>query len=361
MSQAQATKVLTDQDFDKAKMKKRAASSSFHKTQLYSSTATSQDLQKESESMLQEEIIESEQYSSIRVDETTWWVLRSVPRKIRNDPIVDFERVRVVTIDKNGSMECSCGYTSHFGIPDRHVIHVASHYGENFMGFNSSNVDIRFHNVYCHLVASKDETEMSQDERDLRGKLIQLRELELKVPFAPSICSMEGGPKHAISIDSEGQGNRTYHEVYSRITSTKSQEPAILKYSKAEVASAIRSFVDGSSNAAGFSQSQHNCESWDDDDDGAVLPSFDSPANAACKLPAASKAEAAAVVKELRQAMENSTPTSLANAISRCEELTEELNTRRKLQMGGGAPSKGTIVSGKLRAKSRKRKHEKQY
>jgi hypothetical protein len=29
--------------------------------------------------------------------------------------------------------------------------------------------------------------------------------------------------------------------------------------------------------------------------------------------------------------------------------------------MGGGAPSKGTIVSGKLRAKSRKRKHEKQY
>jgi hypothetical protein len=92
-----------------------------------------------------------------------------------------------------------------------------------------------------------------------------------------------------------------------------------------------------------------------------VLPSFDSPANAACKLPAPSKAEAAAVVKELRQAMENSTPTSLANAISRCEELTEELNTRRKLQMGGGAPSKGTIVSGKLRAKSRKRKHEKQY
>jgi DnaJ-domain-containing protein 1 len=134
-----------------------------------------------------------------------------------------------------------------------------------------------------------------------------------------------------------------------------------LNYSEAEVASAIRSFVDGSSNAAGFSQSQHNCESWDDDDDGAVLPSFDSPANAACKLPAPSKAEAAAVVKELRQAMENSTPTSLANAISRCEELTEELNTRRKLQMGGGAPSKGTIVSGKLRAKSRKRKHEKQY
>jgi hypothetical protein len=62
MSQAQATKVLTDQDFNKAKIKKRAASSSFHKTQLHSSTGTSQDLQKESESMLQEEIIESEQY-----------------------------------------------------------------------------------------------------------------------------------------------------------------------------------------------------------------------------------------------------------------------------------------------------------
>jgi len=111
MSQAQSTKVLTEQDAARTKSKRRAMSDAFHKTQVYSHTATSQHLLPQAESMLQVEMEQSENYVSVRIDSKTWWVLRGTVRKLGGRPIPVFERVRVVWIDKNGCMQCSCGYT----------------------------------------------------------------------------------------------------------------------------------------------------------------------------------------------------------------------------------------------------------
>jgi hypothetical protein len=363
MSQAHATKVLNNQDSDRAKNKKRAVSDSFNKTQLHSGTATSQNLQKEAESMLQAQMNEVNHYSSIRIDSTTWWVLRSTPRKVGDSPITCFERVRVVTIDENGSMRCSCGYPAQYGIPDQHTIHVATCYGEDFVGFSHHDVDVRHHNSYCHLVATKDKSELSQDEKEVRDYLIKLRQLELQVPFAPSVCSFEVGPKFAVGSGRSGPHVGTYDEVWERISMMKSKEPVALNYSSTEVALALMSLEGGINTAAGLSQSQHNCEDYNDefdDDDAAMFSSWDATAAAAPRPTASNYEKAVPAIKELQQALENSTPSSFAKAMSAIEGLTESLNVRRKLLMEEAAP-KGNTMSGKLKAKNPKRKHVKQH
>ena len=144
----------------------------------------------------------------------------------------------------------------------------------------------------------------------------------------------------------------------------KSQEPVALNYISEEISSALRSLEGGINNAAGFSQSQHNCEDSDDvfdsEDDAAIISSWDASAAACAPRPSASNYDKVApVLKELMQALENLTPTSFEKGISTVEELTGSLNTRHKLVMGE-APPKGKTVSGKLKAKNPRKKHVKQ-
>ena len=89
----------------------------------------------------------------------------------------------------------------------------ATCYGEHFVGFNHHNVDVQFHNSYCHLVATKEKSELSQDEKEVWDYLEKLRRLELKVPFTPSMHSIDVGPKFAVGSGCSNP-NSAYEEVY---------------------------------------------------------------------------------------------------------------------------------------------------
>ena len=106
MSQAESTKVITDQDMAKAQKKAIAVSDMFHKNQLHADTPTIQHIQK----VLQMEMADADKYVSIWIDAKTWWVLHGIlNRRLGKSPIPAFERIRIVTIENNGSMHCSCG------------------------------------------------------------------------------------------------------------------------------------------------------------------------------------------------------------------------------------------------------------
>ena len=74
------------------------------------------------------------------------------------------------------------------GIPDHHIIHVASmNYGINFEGFSHHNVHVRFRKAFNKFVAEGDPTQMGSAELQIRQKLRQAR-------FFPTlIMSVQGG------------------------------------------------------------------------------------------------------------------------------------------------------------------------
>ncbi len=126
MSQTESTKTLTKQEQERGKDKRRKVADSIHKTQLHSSNSTSQYLQKEANSQLEDEMQAAEKYISIYINSNTWFVIRGTTRKSTStgSTIPLFERVQTVTINERGWMKCSCGYTDRFGIPDCHMAHV---------------------------------------------------------------------------------------------------------------------------------------------------------------------------------------------------------------------------------------------
>ena len=147
MSIAKSTKLMIDQDREKAATMSKKVADSFLKTPLYTNTATSKQLVQVAESHLQNEIMEIENYVSIRVLENKFWVMRSNSswQTTKDTVIPKFRRVRVVTVDGNGKMKCTCGSRTHrTGIPDRHVVHVAQKFGKDFQLFTHHDVDPTF-------------------------------------------------------------------------------------------------------------------------------------------------------------------------------------------------------------------------
>jgi hypothetical protein len=137
---------LTTQDKDKAANTRRGISDQFHKTPLYTQTKTSKHIQQKAECLLQQQMKQIDNYKSIRVDENTWFVLRSTTPKTESPSILPlFSRIRKVTVDENGQMQCDCGFTSRNGIPDRHIGHVACKYGIDFQSFCHGDIDVRYH------------------------------------------------------------------------------------------------------------------------------------------------------------------------------------------------------------------------
>jgi N-acetylmuramoyl-L-alanine amidase len=77
MSSAKSTKVMVDQDLDKSAITSKKTADALFKTPLHTSTATSKSIVRVAESHLQKEMAEVENYSSIRVKDNEFWVLRS--------------------------------------------------------------------------------------------------------------------------------------------------------------------------------------------------------------------------------------------------------------------------------------------
>jgi hypothetical protein len=373
MSQAESTKVMTDQDAARAKKKAVAVSDAFHKTQLYSDTPSSQQIQKVAESMLQQELESAESYVSIRIDEKTFWVLRAVTRKVGKSPVPVFERVRVVTIGEDRCLRCSCEYPGHYGIPDRHISHVALHYGVDFQCWSHHDVDLRYHNSYCRLVAMKDPDSMNEDEKVIRANLISCRVQDLPVPLAPRICANDGSCNFAVGDNCDDEELRSYDSVNTRIRKVQEKSVTVLNYTDSEVSSAIRGLNDGADNAAGFTQESHKCDDgeWpgadndddDDDDDGGVLGgaidfSWDPSGTPEGKTPSTAYAEGAPLCKEILQELDGSSPSTREHGLKLLHDVTLQIKARRASSLGGGP--KGGIVSGKVKSKNASSTHKKQ-
>jgi hypothetical protein len=181
MSIAKAGKCMINQDESKSSFRKRKAAAEFNTRPLYTDTQTSKHINDVAEDMLREQIELSENYSSVRGSMTKWLVCFTGERKRSEEkpsavwPMPIFDRIRFVHINKDGGLQCSCGYANRNGIPDRHMIHVAMNYGINFEGFTHHNVHVRFWKAFNKFVAEGDPTQMGSAELRIRQKLRQAR------------------------------------------------------------------------------------------------------------------------------------------------------------------------------------------
>jgi hypothetical protein len=350
MSQAESTKRLTEQDEARAKTKRKQVADSFHKTQLHSSEKASQHLQKEADSHLKEENEASKRYISVRTSPRTWLVLCAAGRSVvGNSARPLFERVRTVSINDNNELTCSCGYTCHFGIPDRHMAHVANEYGTmgGTMPFSHHDVAMRHHNSYCMLVATKDPSDLTETELAVRSKLIEAREKELAGPKLKSCRDFNECGEFAVGPQCDSSSYPSYESVLNRINAVRGKSVSILNYTESEVELALQRMGEGAEHAAGFSQSMHNCD--DDDNDGGTIM-FDwndsiKPANAGGNT---TYAEGLPHAQDWLKAYEGIRSAKLRKEVrDEIDALTNKIFQIRLEEQGADAPS-GSVVSAKI-------------
>lgn len=264
MSSAKSTKVMIDQDRDKAAIISKKAADAFLKTPLYTSTLTSNHIVQVAESHLQREANELENYASIRIQEKEFWVLRSTSTKqgTKDSVIPKFRRVRVVTVDGDGMMKCSCGSTHRSGIPDRHIFHVARKFGVNFESFIHHDIDPRFWTSYCKFVATDDPTVMDSRKQSLRCELQQARRTLCGFPNAPSLKEMPVGTYIVGTCSEEKFFSFTSEHAKKHFAAIKEKGSESLNYTGQDVESALKAEYN-TDNAAGMTQETYNCESED--------------------------------------------------------------------------------------------------
>jgi hypothetical protein len=126
---------------------------------------------------------------------------------------------------------------------------------------------------------------------------------------------------------------------------------AVLNYSDKDVESALHCMGGGREHAAGFSQSQHNCDEWpcnDDDDDDKITFDWDKSARQAAAEGISAYAETMPYTKDFfTKAVEGCSAGTWKWALSQVDALTNAVNKKCKKEMGSAAP-KGSVVSAKL-------------
>lgn len=363
MSQAESTKTLNEQDEARTKVKRKRVADSYNKTQLNANAEASQRLQKEADSHLNMETEAAASYMSIRIGIRTWLVLCGVDREVGNSPIPAYERVRTVTIDEHGRMSCSCGYVDHYGIPDRHVAHVALAFGVEFMEFSHNDVALRHHDSYCKLVATKPKSELSAAELAIRSKLIKANDSGIAGPQLKFVQDFDSCTRFAVGSKCNSSKFDTYEAVRNHVMSVKEKKVVSINYSEADIQRALRALNEGGDHAAGFSQTQHNCEEWSDDDDdggGSIAFNFDALTNAPSRTKSSAYEEGLPRTKDFLKAIEGVSSEARKTLLDELDRLTKKANevrvAERKL-----APPIGSVVSGKLPAKPTKQKKQSYY
>jgi hypothetical protein len=231
---------------------------------LYTKTSTSDYLRRVAESILQQQIEQLENYVSLRVNETTWWVIGSAPRKERG-VLPSFSRIRTVTVDDNQKMHCSCGFIDRIGIPDRHIAHVATKFGVDWDSFTHHDVDIRFHHSYCRYIATADDTApITEEVMSIRDQLLRARAGPFIAPTAPILKDYHCC-NYAIGTNSDDMFNWLSRSEAMLFFEEHGTTTAVLNYSLQDVEFA-RKAVEVSGQAAGMTQRYFNCEGGDEED-----------------------------------------------------------------------------------------------
>jgi hypothetical protein len=284
MSMAKAGKCMINQDESKSSCRKRKASAEFNTRPLYTDTKTSKHINDVAEDILREQIVLSENYSSVRGSVNEWLVCFTGERKRSEEmpsdvwPTPTFERMRLVHINKDGGLQCSCGYANRNGIPDRHIIHVAMNYGINFEGFSHHNVHVRFWKAFNKFVAEGDPTQMGSAELRIRQKLQQARfspTLIISVPggFPP----FEDGAQFSVGKNSgdnfQGMDATSVFEHFQKLREN-GDVSSVMNYDTEMVNRAVAAMMETSSgHTVGLSQEMYS--NADDDDENEDVLDFD--------------------------------------------------------------------------------------
>ncbi|KAG7353854.1 SWIM zinc finger domain protein [Nitzschia inconspicua] len=260
MSQAKATKVMINQDEDKFTQNRKKTCNAFHKNALQGRTITSAHVLQTAESMLQQAMVASESYISYRFCDHKWWVLYSGPHNVQGRLLPVFQRVRIVSVDENHKMTCSCCEYERNGIPCRHICHVALKFGSNFESFTHHSVDIRFWTVYSLYAVVLDPSELNEDEIKIRNKLVTARWKSPQPPTAPS--SMKSMDEGRFSVGSKSQDqfkSMTSEDLLLYFEALMKNKLSILNYNIEHVEKAVAVMEKHHGNAVGMTQKMHNC------------------------------------------------------------------------------------------------------
>lgn len=352
MSQAKATKVMTNQDEDKFTQNRKKASDAFHKTPLQARTNTSAHVLQTAESMLQQAMVASESYSSYRVCERKWWVLYSGHRNLPVRLLPVFARVRTVSIDENNRMKCSCFEYERNGIPCKHICHVASKFGTNFESFTHHSVDIRFWTAYSLYAVVLDPSELNEDELNIRNKLVTARWKSPQTPTAPaSMKSLDEG-RYSVGSKSEDKFmSMTGEDLFLYFKALMKNKVSILNYDIEHVEKAVAVMEKHQGNAVGMTQEMHNCSA-----DFSFVGPGDETSDVA--NPIGSHEVLNPLYKELTQLCDVAGKDKTAKTARDLEKLIIALKEEIASEQ---SPPTGKVVSCMVSKVSGKRKHVKQF
>jgi hypothetical protein len=170
---------MINQDQCKASHRKKSTSAAFNSVPLYTNTRTCRQIQAVAETMIQEQLALADRYASIRISKNKWYVGFSSEQTKHSSPDASpkprFSRIRIVTLNEAGRLQCSCGYAERNGVPDRHLMHVTLSYGRSFDSFTQHSVAVRFWRAFNKFVAAGESSEMDSLELAIRSKLWQAR------------------------------------------------------------------------------------------------------------------------------------------------------------------------------------------
>jgi hypothetical protein len=170
---------MIQQDEDKLQTKMVALHSELHKRRCCDLKSDSgKNITKKAYGQLTLQMKNIQCYASIRIDSTTWLVLRSTDQLLGREhfKIPIFQRVRQVTLCPNNVLCCDCGYIDRWGIPCRHMAHVIEFYSDKKCDFTHHDIDVRWWTIYAQLVGINDDRKLSADARLLRSKLLEICE-----------------------------------------------------------------------------------------------------------------------------------------------------------------------------------------
>ena len=333
MGLAKAGKSMLNQDERKASDRKRSSALTFNGTPLYTISATSRYLQPVAETMLQEQQLLVEKYASLRISYAKWYVAYSAAQRKRSgneSPRPMFARVRIVTLNGAEDLRCSCGYTERYGVPCRHLMHVAVKYGNNFNAFSHHQVAVRFWQAFDTFVAVPEFSEMDSLQLGIRNMLWQARCREsgrgtlITGGLRPY---QESAAEYVVGKDSE-EAFASMNAAAATAYFHSNMNVQLLNYSRAVVDTAVGAMETDT--VGGLTQETYNADDHDDSNSIDFEPFNQASFNAwqaASDTTTAYQAWAPRL-KELASLCEHDTPEEIMEVNSILDDLIQKKKAR---------------------------------
>ena len=180
MTIQRSSQLMLQQDSDKERASDMDLNSDLSKSRLCDLNGRSVSyISKGAAGQLMQQVQKLQNYASIRTERTTWSVLLSTGQRngIEGKKIIPvFERMRLVTWNSDKSLSCDCGYMDRWGIPCRHMAHVAQFYSARKCCFSHHDVDIRWWDMYTKILVAMDKEDLSNEEINLHQKFKLIQE-----------------------------------------------------------------------------------------------------------------------------------------------------------------------------------------